>query len=167
MTCRSYFLIHVVIHLMLQSHVRNLPPRLRPRSEEFRWRKASSGSADMGFPSNASKVRELIPENASFGRERRRLKPRSRTCKFSNLNFLMNGNCVRFVIQKTLNIDLIFQKIQYISIHFPSLASIKIARKPIVRLNSSCSQRRLYLQTCPNLVFARQIGTAHLKFNIC
>ena len=65
----------------MQSQVRNLPPRLSPLREELRWVKADTGRLFMGFPSRASRVRELIPAKASFGKSLRRLKPRSRTWK--------------------------------------------------------------------------------------
>ena len=67
--------------MILQSQVRNLPPRLRPLREALRWAKASTGRVFMGLPSSASNVRELIPANAVSGSSLRRLNPRSRTCK--------------------------------------------------------------------------------------
>ena len=78
-TWRSRVLIQVVTQRILQSQVRKRPPRLRPRRLELRLVKAASGRLDMGLPSRASRVRPVIPENASSGRRRRRLKPRSRT----------------------------------------------------------------------------------------
>ena len=78
-TCKSYCRIQRATHLSLQSQVRNLPPRLRPRRELLRWLKAASGSSDMGLPSSASRVSDEMPVKAEGGRERNRLNPRSST----------------------------------------------------------------------------------------
>ena len=67
--------------MILQSQVRNLPPRLRPLREMLRWAKASAGRVFMGLPSSASSVSVLIPANALSGSSLRRLNPRSRTWK--------------------------------------------------------------------------------------
>jgi hypothetical protein len=79
---------------ILQSHVRKRPPRLRPRNEEFKWLKASSGRVAMGLPSKANNVKSLDSEKAIWGKIRIKLKPKSKTLNCVKDLMASNGNSV-------------------------------------------------------------------------